>query len=44
MTGASDEFTVQFPYLPGGLEDFARRWCRNCSAEVCSGATTRARR
>jgi alkanesulfonate monooxygenase len=22
MTGASDEFTVQFPYLPGGLEDF----------------------
>jgi alkanesulfonate monooxygenase len=25
MTGGSDGFTVQFPYLPGGLEDFCNQ-------------------
>ena len=25
MTEASDGFTVQFPYLPGGLDDFVDR-------------------
>ena len=25
MTNASDGFTIQFPYLPGGLDDFCKQ-------------------
>ena len=44
MTEASDGFTVHFPYLPGGLDDFFTKSCRNCSGAACSGANTKERR
>ena len=43
MTEGSDGFTIQFPYLPGGLMISSTAWCRNCSGAEFSVANTKAR-
>ena len=34
--GAADGFNIMPPWLPGGLDDFIDRCCRNCAGAGCS--------
>ena len=44
VTEASDGFTIMFPYLPGGLDDFADQVVPELQRRGSFAANTRARR